>query len=233
MTTHATRSCLLAVSESRPLLIAVALAMLSWCGTAQAVFFMNSTATTAPGTYSWAGQSMTGWTGIDALAVSGSNTASAMFDGNVDCADGNSSPISSFNVTPAANPAIGVYDLGGSYNVASIAVLQGVGNAWWGNLGATLKVSNSSSDWATATLIGSLANGGQWCNPYSTPPGSSASASFNVNANIRYVLFQANWDQANLKLDEMNIYAVPEPATACLLGLGALVCLRRKQPVRR
>lgn len=193
----------------------------------QASFYIDGVATTAPGTFSWVSD-MSGWGGVDAAAGSGSNTNSAMLDGNANAYDAGSAAIAVGSWLAGLqidNPVFGVIDLGQSYFVESLQLLQGAGNGWWGNLGATVRVSNTSSDWASATDVGTLAIGGLW----SSPPGSAASASFEVNAPVRYVLLSVGYSQGNLKLDEMNIYTtVPEPITLAMLAAGGLAMLRKR-----
>ncbi len=203
------------------------MAVMLFVGSASASFYMNGEAVAAPGTFSWTSQDMTGWYGVDATAVTGDNVNSAMFDGNANCGDGDPAPISvPYWSSLVTNPLIGIYDLGQSYQVSTIELQQGSGNGWWGNLGGTVRVSDTSSDWSSASEVGSLSAGNGW----TSPPGSSAFASFDVNASIRYVLISTSFSGGNQKLDEMNIYATPEPATLSLLTIGGLsIFLRQKR----
>jgi hypothetical protein len=203
--------------STAPVIKLIGLVLLLYPVPLQARFILNGVPENAPGTFSWINNNLTGWGGIDITLTNGYNAVSTFFDGVESHGDGNGAPIGIFaGGSPVQNSITGIYDLGQVFEVSTIELFQGPNNGWWGNLRIEIRISDSSSNWSSATSIGILIESGLW----TYPPGSSAYIELQVNRDVRYVLVRATYYESNLLIDEMNINATgqlppPPPPQDC------------------
>lgn len=187
---------------------------------AQAAFLMNDVEVGLPVDAVF---TATGTVGADMNKTNELLSNSAFFDGVAHWMAGDA-PVAA--VQWGGNIGTWTADLKQAYTIDRIVITCSRTNQWYGKLGVSVSHSEDGLNWTSA---GSTSNVPYWS--FTT----TANDEFDFGqASVRYIKVSYNspssTTSSHVKVDAMNIYAVPEPATMSLLGFGGIAtCLRRRR----
>ncbi len=113
-------------------------------------------------------------------------------------------------------------DLAGVYAIDRIELHHAGTNGWHGRYGMTVSYSVNGIDW---TDIGSVST----INPNGTAQSSTVPIDFE-NAQVRFLRLQYSNGSNNFhhRMDRMDLYMVPEPASLMLVGAAGAMLLGRR-----